>query len=145
MWHFFAAVLFASIIVLPQSGIANELVIHSDTGSHTFSVEIMRTPQERSKGLMHRKSLDADAGMLFDFGASTPVSMWMKNTYIPLDMIFISEAGIIRSIAENTTPLSTEIISSNARVKYVLEVIAGTSANLQIKPGDKITLPISIK
>lgn len=90
---------------------------------------------------MHRKFLEADAGMLFDFGRSTPVSMWMKNTYIPLDMIFISEEGTVRRIAENTTPLSTDIISSNSRVRYVLEVNAGTAKKVKLKPGDHITLP----
>ncbi len=120
---------------------AGAVVIHSDNGSHTFSVEIMRSQQERSKGLMFREYLAPDTGMLFDFGNPRPVSMWMKNTYISLDMLFISEKGIIHKIAENTTPHSTEIISSNSQVRYVLEINGGMSAKLGIKAGNWVTLP----
>lgn len=90
---------------------------------------------------MHRETLAAEAGMLFDFGQPSPVSMWMKNTYIPLDMLFITEAGEIQSIRENTTPLSTDIISSTGRVRYVLEVNAGTVERMNIKVGNRVILP----
>lgn len=132
---------FAISLVSPTNSYAGEVTIHSDAGPHTFSVEVMRTQQERSKGLMFRKYLAPDAGMLFDFGDPRPVSMWMKNTYISLDMLFISKDGVIHKIAENTTPHSTEIISSNSHVKYVLEINGGASSQLGIKPGNTVTLP----
>lgn len=117
------------------------VVVHSDNGSHTFSVEIMRSQDERSKGLMFRKYLAPDTGMLFDFGDPRPVSMWMKNTYIPLDMLFISEKGVVHKIAANTIPHSTEIISSNSQVRYVLEINGGMSEKLGIKAGNRVALP----
>lgn len=118
-----------------------DVVIHTDNGSHTFSVEIMSNREQRSKGLMFREYLAPDAGMLFDFGDPRPVSMWMKNTYISLDMLFISEKGVVHKIAENTKPHSTKIISSNSQVKYVLEINGGLSAKLGIKAGNRVTLP----
>ena len=135
----------AVLLAFPQTSRADShsgaVVVHSDNGSHTFSVEIMRSQQERSKGLMFRKILAPDTGMLFDFGDPRPVSMWMKNTYISLDMLFISEKGIVHKIAANTTPHSTEIISSNSQVRYVLEINGGMSAKLGIKVGNRVTLP----
>lgn len=135
------AVLLACPSISNADSRAGDVVVHTDNGSHTFSVEIMRNQQERSKGLMFREYLAPDAGMLFDFGDPRPVSMWMKNTYISLDMIFISEKGIVHKIAENTTPHSTEIISSNSQVKYVLEINGGMSAKRGIKVGNRVTLP----
>lgn len=138
---FIGVVTFVVSLVYPITSYAGEVVIHSDTGPHTFSVEVMRNQQDRSKGLMFRKYLAPDAGMLFDFDDPRPVSMWMKNTYISLDMLFISKEGVVHKIAENTTPHSTEIISSNSQVKYVLEINGGASAKLGIKPGNRVTLP----
>ena len=133
--------LITAILVSPSISHAAEVTVQADNGSHTFSVEIMRTPEERSKGLMFRKHLPLDAGMLFDFGTPRPVSMWMKNTYISLDMLFISKDGVVHKIAENTTPHSTETISSNSQVKYVLEINGGLSKKLGFKPGNRVTLP----
>lgn len=112
--------------------------VMTDTGTHTFSVEVMSSPSERAKGLMFRQSLPADQGMLFDFAENVTIRMWMKNTYIPLDMIFIDDTGTIIDIAENTVPHSTEIISSAAPARYVLEVIAGSSARINARIGDRI-------
>lgn len=137
----FKCVTFAITLMFSNIAYAGEVVVHSDNGTHTFTVEVMRSSQERAKGLMFREYLAPGAGMLFDFGEPRPVSMWMKNTYISLDMLFISKEGVIHKIAEKTTPHSTEIISSNSQVKYVLEINGGLSAKFGIKPGNQVILP----
>ncbi len=93
------------------------LAIVTRNGRHPFSVEVARNDADRAQGLMFRRSLAPDRGMLFDFGRQTqPTVMWMKNTYIPLDMIFIRPDGAIARIAENAEPLSTRTISSGEPV-----------------------------
>jgi len=118
------------------------LEIASKTGVHVFSVELAKTDADRSRGLMYRKSLPAGRGMLFDFERDQMVSMWMRNTYISLDMIFIRRDGTIARIAENTEPLSERTISSGVPVRAVLEVIAGTSRRLGLAPGDRVAHPM---
>ena len=118
------------------------LEIVTKNGVHVFSVEMATTEQEKETGLMYRKELADGKGMLFDFSPEQEVSMWMKNTYISLDMIFIKADGRILRIAENTEPLSTKIIPSNGPVKGVLEVIAGTAQKYGIKPGDRVAHPL---
>lgn len=118
------------------------LEIVTKSGVHVFSVELAVTTEERARGLMFRKELPEGQGMLFDFRPEQPVSMWMENTYISLDMIFIRSNGRIARIAENTEPLSREIISSGGPVGAVLEVVAGTARKLGIAPGDKVAHPI---
>ena len=118
------------------------LAIVSGDRRHVFSVEVMRTEEQRAMGLMYRRFLPADRGMLFDFKQIQPVQMWMQNTYISLDMIFIRADGIIARIAEHTEPLSTRIVPSGEAVLSVLEVNAGTAARLGIKPGDRVTHPL---
>ncbi|MCA0319409.1 MAG: DUF192 domain-containing protein [Proteobacteria bacterium] len=124
-------------------GEMNRLTIVTRTGDrHVFQLEIANTPESRSRGLMFRRELPDGRGMLFDFGSrETDVSMWMKNTYIPLDMIFIRANGQIRHIAENTTPHSEATISSGGPVKGVLEVIAGTARRLGLAAGDRVEHP----
>jgi uncharacterized membrane protein (UPF0127 family) len=100
------------------------------------------TDEQRSRGLMFRRSLPAGHGMLFDFKSDQVISMWMRNTYISLDMIFIRNDGTIVRIAENTEPLSERIISSGGPVRAVLEVIAGTSRRLGLGPGDRVAHPM---
>ena len=117
------------------------LEIATRTGVHTFAVEIADNDAERAKGLMYRKSMPQGQGMLFDFHREQPVAMWMQNTYISLDMLFIAGDGRIVHIAENTEPLSTRTIDSGGSVRWVLEVIAGTSRKLGIAPGDRVGLP----
>jgi uncharacterized membrane protein (UPF0127 family) len=117
------------------------LVIETQNGPQSFDVEIADEPRERSVGLMYRREMAKEAGMLFDFGGEEPVSMWMANTYIPLDMLFIRADGTVSSIAERTTPLSERSISSKERVRYVLEVNGGVSDALGIEQGDKVSGP----
>jgi uncharacterized membrane protein (UPF0127 family) len=108
----------------------------------TFRVEVARNDADRAQGLMFRRSMPADQGMLFDFGRVEPVSMWMQNTYLPLDMLFIRADGTIARIAANTEPLSTRTIPSGEPVLSVLELNAGMAAKLGIKPGDRVEHPI---
>jgi uncharacterized protein len=118
------------------------LEIVSATGVHAFNVELATTEPERERGLMFRKELPQGQGMLFDFFTDQPVSFWMHNTYISLDMIFIRSDGRIMRIAENAEPVSDNLIPSGPPVRAVLEVIAGTARNLGIKAGDKVINPI---
>jgi uncharacterized membrane protein (UPF0127 family) len=108
----------------------------------SFRVEVARNDADRAQGLMFRRSMPAEQGMLFDFGRVEPVSMWMQNTYLSLDMLFIRPDGTIARIAANTEPLSTRTIPSGEPVLAVLELNAGTAAKLGIKPGDRVEHPI---
>jgi uncharacterized membrane protein (UPF0127 family) len=105
---------------------------------HGFTVEGARTPGQQEAGLMFRTSLPADHGMLFDFGPEREVPMWMKNTLIPLDMVFIRADGTIRRIAENTVPQSLAEIPSGGPVRAVLELQGGITARLDIRVGDRV-------
>lgn len=118
------------------------LEIVTKNGVQVFSVEMATTDKEKETGLMYRKELADGKGMLFDFSPEQQVSMWMKNTYIPLDMIFIRADGRILRIAENTEPLSTRIISSGGLAKGVLEVIGGTAKKYGIEAGDRVAHPL---
>jgi len=118
------------------------LEIISSTGVHVFEVEIADTEPAREKGLMFRKDLPDGQGMLFDFQREQDVSFWMKNTYIPLDIIFIRGSGRILRIAANAKPLSTKLIPSEGPVLAVLEVSGGTAHRLGIKPGDRVAFPL---
>jgi uncharacterized membrane protein (UPF0127 family) len=121
------------------------LEIASKSGVHVFSVELAVTDEERERGLMFRKQLPEGQGMLFDFKREQEVSMWMENTYVPLDMIFIRKDGRILRIAENTEPLSRAIISSRGQVLAVLEVLGGTANKLGIAAGDRVGAPMFAK
>ncbi len=118
------------------------LEIVSKNGVHVFAVELAVTDEERARGLMFRREVPEGHGMLFDFKRDQEVSMWMENTYVPLDMIFIRADGRIARIAENTEPLSRRIISSGGPVRAVLEVVAGTARKLGLAPGDKVAHPM---
>ena len=118
------------------------LTIVTASGRHAFQVEVMRTPEQRARGLMHRQFMPADRGMLFDFKQVEPVAMWMQNTYISLDMLFIRADGTVARIAERAEPLSTRTIPSGEPVLSVLEVNAGIAEKLGIKPGDKVEHPL---
>ncbi len=118
------------------------LEIATKSGVRTFGVELAVTDEERTKGLMFRKEVPEGYGMLFDFKQDQMVTMWMKNTYVSLDMIFIKHDGRIARIAENTKVLSEDIIPSGQPVRAVLEVAAGTARKFGIAPGDKVGYPI---
>ncbi len=123
-------------------GAEQRLTIRTAKGDLVFMIELAGTPQSRSTGLMHRRELAADAGMLFDFPKTGAVSMWMKDTLIPLDMLFIKPDGSIANIAERAVPGSLTPINSKGPVRGVLELNGGTSARMGISPGDKIIHPI---
>ena len=135
---FAAAILFSACQTADAQGALEKLTIVTAKGAKTFEVEVMRTDEERAQGLMNRRYMPAERGMLFDFKEVQPAMMWMKNTYIPLDMVFIRKDGTIARIAENTEPHSTRTISSGEPVLGVLELNAGISEKEGIKPGDKV-------
>lgn len=110
-------------------------------GRYTFAVEIARTPAQHAQGLMFREQMDSEAGMLFVNPEERPVAFWMKNTFIPLDMLFIRADGRILTIHPMATPHSTESIASAGPVKAVLEINGGLAARLGIRPGDRIRHP----
>jgi uncharacterized membrane protein (UPF0127 family) len=114
------------------------LEIVTKSGVRVFNVEVAITPEQHATGLMNRRSLPAGTGMLFDFGQPQMSMMWMKDTYVPLDMIFIAADGTIVGIAEDMTPLSLQPIMSPGPVKAVLEVVAGTSRRQGIAAGDRV-------
>lgn len=114
------------------------LEIITSSGSFKFSVEIADDSDERSRGLMFRETMLPTHGMLFDFGETAPIMMWMKNTPLSLDMLFIKEDGTIARIASNTKPFSTSIISSGEPVSHVLELNAGITKQIGLKPGDRV-------
>ena len=120
----------------------SSLVIVTGGREIKFDVELALNDAERSRGLMFREKLGPYDGMLFDFHREAPVSFWMKNTLIPLDMIFIAADGTIRSIHANAVPHSTETIPSQFPVRGVLEINGGSAKLLGIKPGDKVKHPI---
>lgn len=118
------------------------LSIVSAETTHAFTVEVANDRDEISFGLMERESLDADKGMLFDFNPPREPSMFMKNTLIPLDMIFIAADGSIEMIARNTVPGSLRTISPGVPVRAVLEINGGQAAELGILPGDTVQHPL---
>jgi uncharacterized membrane protein (UPF0127 family) len=115
------------------------LTIASAKGqTHRFIVEVARTPEQQAHGLMERQSLAPDRGMIFPYEPAQPVAFWMKNTLIPLDMIFIAPGGRILRIEANTVPLSLDPVGSGDAVEAVLELAGGRSAELGLAPGDQV-------
>jgi len=115
------------------------LIIQTAAGKMLhFTVEIAATGDQRAYGLMFRKAMAEDAGMIFDFGMSRRVTMWMENTVLPLDMLFADDRGVITHVKQDATPYSRDIIDSMGDVRYVVEVNAGTARKLNIRPGDRI-------
>ncbi|MBI3436081.1 MAG: DUF192 domain-containing protein [Proteobacteria bacterium] len=141
------AVAVALVVALappPAAPLAAELQtleIVSKNGVHVFAVELAATDEERARGLMFRTELPDGRGMLFDFKRDQEVAMWMENTHISLDMIFIRADGRIARIAENTTPFSRAIVPSGGPVRGVLEVIGGTARKLGLGVGDQVAHP----
>lgn len=135
-----AGLAMACAVSLPLVACASDadLVIHSATGDHRFTVELVDTPENRAQGLMYRQDLADDAGMLFDFKEERPVSFWMRNTYIPLDMLFITANGEIANIHVNARPHDPTSIPSDGPVQFVLEIPGGRSVELGIAAGDTV-------
>jgi len=140
----FAALLAGSAAADPPVSFpTGSLEIATSGGARlTLAVEIATTRAQLSQGLMYRRALAADAGMLFDFGQVQTVTMWMKNTLIPLDMVFIAADGTVAGIAERTVPMSQTVIPSPGPVKAVLELNGGATSRLGIKTGDQVVHPI---
>jgi hypothetical protein len=120
----------------------SEAVVLTRQGPVRFEVELATTPKQREQGLQHRQHLRAYEGMLFVFDDVAPVYMWMKNTMIPLDMIFVAADGRIINIVERTTPLSLATVPSAGPAKGVLEVVGGTARRFGIRSGDRIVHPL---
>jgi uncharacterized membrane protein (UPF0127 family) len=120
----------------------SSLIVETGGREIKFDVELALNDAERSRGLMFREKLGPYDGMLFDFYQEAPVSFWMKNTLIPLDMVFIAGDGTVKHVHANATPLSTDSIPSQFPVRAVLEINGGSARLLGIKPGDKVRHPI---
>ena len=124
------------------SGPATEpLTIVTSSGSHRFDVEIARTDEEQRLGLMFRNSLPERSGMLFLYSPPQEITMWMRNTRISLDMVFIKADGTVLRVAAETEPYSLRTIASKGDAAAVLEINGGLAAKLGILPGDRITHP----
>lgn len=139
-----ALALLALCVLAPSGSRADEfdsLAVATASGVHTFQVEIAASEAAREKGLMYRRFMPADRGMLFEFDREAPVSFWMKNTYIPLDMIFIARDGSVTRIAANAEPLSEAIVPSGQPCVAVLELNGGAAARIGLKVGDKVRHP----
>ncbi|WP_417516414.1 DUF192 domain-containing protein [Minwuia sp.] len=121
-----------------SAGELGPLTIETDGGDRTFRVELVDTPRTRAQGLMHRESMPQDEGMLFDFGETRQVSFWMKNTLIPLDMLFIDQAGVIVHIHHQAIPHDRTAIRSGVPIRAVLEINGGLSKMLGIRTGDRV-------
>jgi uncharacterized membrane protein (UPF0127 family) len=117
------------------------IVLKTASGDHNFSVEVMTTPQEHARGLMFRRSLPEHAAMLFLYDPPRPASMWMKNTFIPLDMVFVAPGGKVHRIETFTEPFSTDAISSEGDVVAVIELNAGQADRIGLKRGDTVFYP----
>ena len=122
----------------PPTFTTGEATLLSSGQTHLLQVELANTPKQLAYGLMYREQLPSGHGMLFDFGDSNIANMWMKNTYISLDMLFVDEGGTVRHIVEGTTPESEAIISSRYPVRAVLELPAGDVKHYGITVGDSI-------
>lgn len=129
----------------PATGAAKKatepLSIETAKATHAFQIELAVTPDEQRTGLMYRREMAKDAGMLFLYDNGSRITMWMANTYMPLDMLFIGPDGRITHIVERTVPESTELIGSNGPARAVLELNGGTASRLGIKVGDRVIHP----
>ncbi|MGD8976620.1 MAG: DUF192 domain-containing protein [Gammaproteobacteria bacterium] len=128
---------------MPENLPRSTLFVESgDGGRHRFDVRLARTPEQLARGLMFVTEMGEMEGMLFDFGRTRPAGMWMRNTVLPLDMVFVRADGVISNIAARTVPFSRTPILSDGPVRFVLEVHGGTCERLGIQPGDRITHPL---
>ncbi|WP_295896317.1 DUF192 domain-containing protein [uncultured Bartonella sp.] len=118
------------------------LVIKTSTGKVSYDVEIAKTPEQSEAGLMYRTHFPKNRAMLFIFAQQRIITMWMANTPLPLDMVFLDEKGVIVSIALNTTPYSTKIVSSHVPAAFTIELNAGDVQKHKIEIGQKVIHPV---
>jgi uncharacterized membrane protein (UPF0127 family) len=136
------ALIFSGFLLAACSAAENRLtMVAADGARHQFNVEVVDTDETRSRGLMYRTDLADDAGMLFDFVSERPVSFWMMNTYVPLDMLFISADGVVRNIHADAVPHDRTSIPSDGPVRFVLEIPGGRAAELGLAAGDRMEHP----
>lgn len=140
LW-FFAISAFAATPVMAGCQ-KNQVSLRGDWGQARFSVEVVDTPALRSQGLMHRSSLAQSSGMLFVYGRPQSVSFWMENTLIPLDMVFIDSAGVVKKIHHNAIPLDRNPIFGGNRIIAVLEINGGLARQMGITIGSAVQHPI---
>ena len=135
-----ASILAGSVVVQPSLAMRREtLKLHTAAqGEHLINVEITETDEERAQGLMFRTHMPANSGMLFFYKTPREITMWMRNTYVPLDMVFIRKDGTVHRIEAGTEPLSEAIVSSRGDTVACLELAGGEAARLGLKPGDKV-------
>ena len=131
-------ILAAGWLTPAAAGRLEPLQVTTASGAHEFLVEIADDEAGRERGLMNRRFMPADRGMLFEFPQPGPVSFWMKNTYIPLDMLFISATGVVTNVVADAEPLSERAIPSGPPCAAVLEVNGGVAAAIGLKPGDRV-------
>lgn len=140
----FASFLFVVIASAAYPAIADgmsSVTIKTQSGDRVWQIELASDDDSRSRGLMFRKSMAAETGMLFRFETTRPVAMWMKNTFIPLDMIFADEAGRVTHIHKGAVPHSLEVISSQGPARYVLEINAGEADLHGVDVGNQLRHP----
>jgi uncharacterized protein len=140
-----AATLFVVLALVMSLGGAAEAKLRKDrltlkttTGEHVIEIEVADTSEDKALGLMYRQTVPANTGMLFPYEAPQELTMWMRNTYASLDMVFIKSDGTVHRVERNTEPLSEKIISSGAPVTAVLELAAGEANRLGVRPGDQV-------
>lgn len=117
------------------------LTVETRSGVHEFDVEIADEPDERERGLMYRTEMAPDAGMIFEYNAPQVITIWMKNTVLPLDIVYVNELGIVTSVAPDAVPYSLDIISSKTAVVAAIEFNAGTAMRIGLAPGDTVRSP----
>jgi uncharacterized membrane protein (UPF0127 family) len=139
----FAVIAVVVTVLMPLAACSadDKLVVHTSTGDYNFTVEVVDTDAKRAEGLMFRQELADDAGMLFDFKESRPVSFWMRNTFIPLDMVFIRADGTVANVHVNARPQDPTGIPSDGPVMFVLEIPGGRSVEIGLDAGDTIDHP----
>lgn len=139
----FAYMIALILLILPVAACSQEgqVVLITEDGQHKFNVELVDTPKTRAQGLMFRQNLGDNEGMLFDFKEQRPVAFWMRNTFIPLDMIFVRADGIIANIHVNALPQDPTSIPSDGPVQFVLEIPGGRSVEIGLAAGDEMQHP----
>ena len=142
MKHLLAALVWAVFATSAWASCSDARVdLRGEWGQARFSVEVAESPEEISRGLMHRTSMPASAGMIFIYPSPRPATFWMRNTLIPLDMIFVSADGVVQKIHENAIPRDETIIFGGDEIQYVLEINGGMASRIGITVGTELRHP----